>query len=339
MKFNRQSEFHNPQFLPLVLLFSSCIVSAQIPPTTYTIFGHVTLPDGSAASRVTINISSQGGFNRQVISSDAGLYEIDDVPRGRYTLNATNPAAPDQYSDQAEVDLTRFSMARVSADLHLRVGTKVEPARDKSSSGITVAEASQRVPKAAQKEYEKAVKLGQNQQLQRALQSFNRSIELFPEYFQAITQRGHLLVMLGQISEARKDFAHALEINARYEPAMRGAGICKLRESNYSGAVHDLEQAVSNEPRDATAYLFLGFAEAALDRREEARAAFEKALNLDPAGSARAHVYLASLALKENRSQEAAVELEAYLTKVPNAPDAEKLRALLVRLKAKAPRN
>jgi len=291
------------------------------------------LPNGDGAPRVAVTISGQSGFSRRVLSDDSGNYEIADVPRGRYTLNAVNPAAPDQYSDRAEVDLSRVSPFRVSVNIYLRVGTKVRPAKENKSSGITAAEAAQHVPKAAQKEYEKAIKLGESRQLEKALESFNRSIELFPEYFQAITQRGHLRVTMGQIAEAQKDFAQALEINALYEPAMRGAGICKLREGNYADAVKDLEQAVSNEPRDSAAYLFLGYAQASLDRREEARAALQKALSLDAAGSARAHVYLANLDLKENRNQEAAGELEAYLDAVPNAPDAEKLRGLLSQLK------
>ncbi len=309
------------------------ILAAQTAGPSYTIYGHVSLPDASPASRVTVSISGQSGFNRQVITDDAGQYEIQGVPRGRYTLTVANPAAPDQYSDRAEVELTRLSPARVSVNLYLRSGTKVEPAKEKTSSVITLAEAGQHVPKAAQKEFERAVKLGENHQLDKALQSFNRSIEIFPEYFQAITQRGHLLVTMGQIDEARKDFARALGINSRYEPAMRGAGICKLREGNYSDAIKDLEEAVSNEPRDAAAYLFLGFAYASVDRREEARSALQKSLSVDPAGAARARVYLANLDLKENRTQEAAAELEAYLAAVPNAPDADKLRALLAQLK------
>jgi tetratricopeptide (TPR) repeat protein len=294
----------------------------------------VSLPDGNPASRVTVSISGQSGFSRpQILTDDAGQYEIQGVPRGRYSLSATNPAAPEQYSDRAEIEVSRLSPNRVPLNLYLRTGTKVEPAKESTSSSVSVGEAAQHIPKAAQKEYEKAIKLGENGQHDKALNLFNRSIELFPEYFQAFTQRGHLRVTMGQVEEAQKDFVHALEINARYEPAMRGAGICKLREGKYADAIKDLEHAVSNEPRDAAAYLFLGFANASLDRREEARAALQKALNLDPVGSARAHVHLANLDLKENRNQEAAAELEAYLAAVPKAPDADKLRALLSQIR------
>ncbi len=318
----------------LMLLFASAL-AAQTMGVGYTIYGRVSLPDGSPASRVTVSMSNVTGLSRQVLSDDAGNYEFHDIPRGRYTLTAVNPAAPEQYSDRAEIEISRYSPSRIVTNLYLHAGTRLGPAKESTHSGVSVVEAAQRVPKAAQKEYEKAVKLGESRQLDKALQSFNRSIELFPQFFQAITERGHLRVTMGQIAEAQKDFARALELNAHYEPAMRGSGICKLRESKYADAIKDLEQAVSSEPRDASAYLFLGFAYASVDRREEARAALQKALALDATGSARAHVYLASLDIRENRNKEAIDELETYLAAVPNAPDAEKLRALLSRLKTK----
>jgi tetratricopeptide (TPR) repeat protein len=333
MFFNPQSAIRNPQFLILFLLLSSTLW-AQTAGTTYTIYGRVALPDGNPASRVSISISSQSGLNWQATADVNGQYEIMGLPRGRYSLSATNPAAPEQYSDRAEVDIARFSPPRVSVNLYLRAGTKVETSKEGQSSGVTVAEAGQHVPKAAQKEYDKAIKEAKQKQLQKALESFNRSIELFPEYFQAITERGHLRVTLGQIEEAGWDFSRALELNPRYEPAMRGAGICRLREGKYPDAIKELERAVSAEPRDAVAYLFLGFAYASIDRRELARGALQKALTIDAVGSARAHVHLANLDLKENRNREAAAELEAYLAAVPNAPDADKLRQLLSQLRA-----
>jgi tetratricopeptide (TPR) repeat protein len=285
-----------------------------------------------------IEVSGPLGFSRRATSDDAGQYAINDIPRGRYSLAASNPAAPEQYSDRAEVELARNIAPRVVVNIYLRSGAKVTPGKENTSTGVSVAEASQHVPKGAQKEYEKGVKLGEKQQFNKALISFNRAIKLFPEYFQALTQRGHLRVSMGQIEEAKKDFDQALELDPQYEPALRGTGICKIREGKYADALKDLDQAVTKEPRDASAYLFLGFANASLDRREEARAAFLKALSLDAVGSARAHVHLADLDLKENRNNEAAAELEAYLAQVPKAPDADKLRVLLTKIKSQQPK-
>jgi tetratricopeptide (TPR) repeat protein len=298
----------------------------------------VSLPDGSNASRVKVEVTGPSGFLRSVMTDDTGQYAINDVPRGRYSLVASNPAAPEQNSERADVELSRYSGQRVVVNIYLRPGAKVTSGKETTSTGVSVAEASQHVPKGAQKEFEKAIRLGEKQQFDHALISFNRAIELFPEYFQAIAQRGHLRLSMGKFMEAEKDFGEALELNPQYEPALRGTGICKIREGKYADALKELDQAVTLEPRDASAYLFLGFANASLDRREKARAALLKALSLDAVGSARAHVYLANLDMKENRNREAAAELEAYLAQVPNAPDADKLRVLLAKIKSQQPK-
>ncbi len=320
------------------MMLLSAPLPAQNTGGAYVIHGHVSLPDGRGAAGVIVEVSGASGFSRSATTDDVGQYAINDVPRGRYSLAASNPAAPEQYSERAEIEITRNTPQRVSLNIYLHSGTKVTSGRDSTSTGVSVAEASQRVPKGAQKEYEKAVKLGEKQQLDQALISFNRAIELFPEYFQAYAQRGHLRLSMGKISQAEKDFSDALELNPQYEPALRGTGIIKIRGEKFADALLDLERAVTLEPRDASAFLFLGFANASLDRREEARAALLKALSLDAVGSARAHVYLANLEMRENRNQEAGSELEAYLAQVPNAPDADKLRALLAKIKSEKPK-
>jgi tetratricopeptide (TPR) repeat protein len=279
-------------------------------------------------------VSNQAGPVRQIFSDAAGRYEIPDLPRGRYYLTAVNPADAEQYSESVEVDLSRTFSGRISANIYLRSGVKVEPAKEGRSASVTVAEASHRVPREAQKAMEKALKFRATRKLAEALATFNRSVEIYPDFFQAITERGHLRVSMGQIAEARKDFSRALEINGGYAPALRGAGICEFAEGNHAEAIRDLERAVSGEPRDAIAFLFLGLANIALNRGEAARAALEKALSIDPKSSVRAHVHLANLDLKENRAQEAAAELEAYLAAVPDAADAERLRLLLAEIRA-----
>jgi tetratricopeptide (TPR) repeat protein len=271
---------------------------------------------------------------RQVFSDAAGRYEIPDLPRGRYYLSAVNPADPEQYSESVEADVSRLSASRIAANIYLRSSVKIELAKEGRSAGITVAEVSQRVPREAQKAMEKAVRLRANQKLAEALAMLNRAVEIYPDFFQAITERGHLRITMGRLAEARKDFAQALEINGNYAPALRGAGICEFAEGNHAMAIRDLRRTISEEPRDAIAHLFLGLANVGLNRSDAARAALQKALSLDPKNCVRAHVHLANLDLKENRHLEAAAELEAYLAAVPNAQDAERLRLLLAQIRA-----
>jgi tetratricopeptide (TPR) repeat protein len=173
-------------------------------------------------------------------------------------------------------------------------------------------------------------------QLEKALGSFDKAIEQFPDFFQAYSERGHLCIGMGDARGAAVDFDQALRINPAYGPALRGAGLCDFQQTRFSDAVVHLEKAADAEPWNATTQLFLGAANLALDRREEARAALNKALAIDPAGASRAHVHLANLWIRENRPQEAVAELEAYLATSPTAPDTEKLRAVAAQLRSQA---
>ena len=317
-----------PAGFALVFIVAAGVLPAQSPVTRYVISGTVRLPDGSPAPRITIKATGQTGFDRQVFTDDMGRFELSEIPRGRYFLTATNPADPDQYTDPVEVDTSRSFSGRLVANIFLRNKVDNTTKKENKAATISVAEATQHVPKAAQKVFEQGLRFRSNQQVQKALESFDRAVELYPQYFQAIAERGHLRIGLGQIPDASADFAKALSLNDRYEPALRGSGMCKFQQARFAEAVSDLERATALDTNNATTYLFLGVANASLDRREPARRALEKALALDAAGAARARVHLANLYLKEDKLKDAAAQLDAYLEAVPNAPDVEKIRAV-----------
>ena len=113
--------------------------------------------------------------------------------------------------------------------------------------------------------------------------------------------------------------------------------MCEYQEEKFAEAVQTLTKAADAEPGIATNYLFIGAADLALDRRDQARSALRKALSIDPIGSARAHVHLATLCIKDGHPEEAIVEINAYLEAVPQAPDADRLRKILAQLQSQRP--
>ncbi len=310
-------------------------LDAQDSRVSFIVAGRLTQPDGSAAVRSVVRITGQSGLDRQAFTDDMGRFEIANLPRGRYYLSAVNPAATDQFTDPVELDLSRALSNRVSVNIFLRNNVITTSPKKEKPVVISVAEAREDVPKPARKAFEKALKLRGTKRYEQSLESFNRSIELFPSFFQALAERGHLLIAMGRAPEAAGDFTRALELNSRYGPALRGSGICKVQQGKYAEAVEDLKLAADVEPGNAVVYLFMGTSYAALDRREPARAALEKALSLDPSAAARAHVHLANLYLKENLLEQAAGEIQAYLKAVPDAPDAERLRTIEAQLRAR----
>jgi tetratricopeptide (TPR) repeat protein len=308
---------------------------SQTTPVSATIYGTVRLPDGSLAAKVVVQLSSQLSPPLQVFTDDLGRYEISNIPRGHFWLTALNSSDPDQFSDPVEFETSRSTPSRMLINIYLRARVKIELGNREGSAVVISTVVAQRVPKSARKAFEQALKYQSKNQRERALESYSRSIDIFPIYIQAYAGRGHLRIASMQVEEAAADFSHALKLDNSYEPALRGLGICRFQQENYEGALEYFERAIAVSPRNAINHLFSGICHMQLDRYDVARAALEKALAIDPRSAVRAHVHLANLWIKENRPKEAIAELEDYLAAVPNAPDAEKQRAILKQLRGK----
>jgi len=318
------------RFLIYTLIYLSLLPIVVYAQPAYTVYGTVRLPDGSPAVRVTVTLTGMSGITRQARTDDMGRYQISELPQGRYVLIAT-AEAQNHIADQVQADTGRGFQIRIQANIFFRL--RSDETTNTSSSPVTSAkEAAQRVPRAAQKAFEEGLKEGASRKLEEAVKDFSRAIELYPDYFQALAERGHVRLALGEQANAAADFARALELNPKYGPALRGSGICKFEQGQYAGAVTDLENASSVEPNVGRTFLLLGVAYLTTDRTEAARSALSRALTLDPKGAARARVHLANVAVKENHLQEAVAHLDAYLAETENAPDAEKLRALRAEL-------
>ena len=298
-----------------------------------TVTGTVRLPDGSPAQHARIRITGSTGVNIDVLTDASGKYS-QQLPLGRYRLTATNPQDPQQFTDPVEAEGTRFN-PNVIAELFLRLPATVDKTPSRGSV-VFASEASQNVPKDARRAFDEGLKQRKNKEHDKALASFRRAIELFPDYYQALVERGELQVNMERIKEASQDFDRAIELNKGYERALRGAGFCRLRQQKYTEAIDFFERAVLIEPNVAQSHLFLGVARIVVGRNEQARSALTEALSLDREAAISAHVYLANLDTSEKRYKDAADHLKVYLAARPNAPDAPRLRQREAELRALA---
>ncbi len=300
----------------------------------FTVFGRVSLPDGKPAARVKVFIEATSGFQRQTISDDQGRYEFRGLGGGRYRVSATNPEAPEQYSDPAESDTTRAYSNRLQIDVYLRL--PLQKGKQNLKPGIvSVAEAAQDIPKPARQAYEKGLKFQKENQADKALVSFNQALEIYPEYFQALTDRANLLMQQNKLAEALADFDRALQIDGDYSPALRGAGYCNIQQRKYDVAVGQLEKSLAREPNIPLTHMLLGYANLSLNRYDQAKLSLQQALKLGADNVVRARVYLAEVLAHEQKFKEAADEIRTYLRLKPEAADAESLRKLEADWRAK----
>jgi tetratricopeptide (TPR) repeat protein len=293
----------------------------------FVVFGRVSLPDGKPAARVRVKLDGARGLTRETQTDDQGNYEFRGLGAGRYQMSATNPADPEQYSNPAISDTTRAYSNRLQIDIYLRLPLHSKKGDHKPGT-LNVREATQNIPKPARQAYEKGLKFQNENQTEKALAGFNQAIEIYPQYFQALTDRGNLLMQQNRLAEAMADFERALQINGQYSPALRGAGYCNIQQRKYEVAIGLLEKSLIYEPKIALTHMLLGYANLSLNRYEQAKGELQQALKLGPDSVVRARVYLAEVLAHEQKFKEAADEIRAYLRMRPGAQDAESLRKL-----------
>src|SRR5262245_1637587 len=305
-----------------------------------TVFGRVSLPDGKPATRVQVRLEMANGLKREIQSDDYGRYEFRGLSAGRYQVSATNPNAPEQFSERAESDNTRSFANRVQIDVYLRLPLHGDK-REAKPGVVNVATATQNIPKPALKAYEQGLKLQKENKGEQSLIAFNQAIELYPEYFQALTERANLFMGHSKLAEAAADFERALQFNDKYVPALRGLGYCQIQRKQFEAAVGNLEQAFALEPKVPLTLLLLGYANLSLNRYEPAKQRLQEALKLGPEGAARDHVYLAEVFAHEQKFKEAADSIRRYLSLKPDAVDAANLRKMETdwRARAKSPKD
>jgi tetratricopeptide (TPR) repeat protein len=280
-------------------------------------------------------IEALNGLKRDTLSDKDGNYEFRGMSGGRYRVYATNPDAPEQYCDPIEADTNRAYSNRLQVDVNLKLPLHKEK-KDSNPGVVSAAEAAQNIPKPALKAYEQVLKLQKENKGEQALNAFNQAIELYPEYFQALTERANLLMGSGKLTDATTDFERALRLNDKYVPALRGLGYCQIQQKQYEVAVSNLERAFVMEPKVPLTLLLLGYANLSLSRYEPAKQCLEEALKLGPDSAARAHVYLAQVFAHEQKFKEAADSIRRYLSLKPDAADAASLRNMEADWRARA---
>ncbi|MFL6208511.1 MAG: tetratricopeptide repeat protein [Pyrinomonadaceae bacterium] len=311
-----------------------------LPPTSrpgrvINIQGQVSLAEGGPSGRALVTLTNRGGVPRQTYTTEQGRFEFPELPEGDYTLMARSLSDASLISESVETDTSRTATGNLSVALMLRkeIAAKGEP----RPAAVHIAEADQNVPGAARKAFREGIKLRRDNAPDQALARFDRAVELYPGYFQALTERGNLRVLQRKLPEAAADFARALKLNPQYGPALRGTGYCHLERREFTEAISALERAITAQPDDANAYLLLGIANLELDQRAPAKTALIKALGFNSPHELRAHIYLGNLYAREHMFQEAADELRKYLAANPDAPDAAALKAVEAQWRALVP--
>ncbi|MEZ5045314.1 MAG: tetratricopeptide repeat protein [Saprospiraceae bacterium] len=115
-----------------------------------------------------------------------------------------------------------------------------------------------------------------------ALASYDKAIELNPEYASAFNNRGTVLSKLDRKAEALASYDKAIELNPEYASAFYNRGTVLDDLDRKAEALASYDKAIELNPEDASAFYNRGTVLDDLDRKAEALASYDKAIELNP---------------------------------------------------------
>ncbi|GAB4345153.1 MAG: hypothetical protein Kow0099_25190 [Candidatus Abyssubacteria bacterium] len=126
------------------------------------------------------------------------------------------------------------------------------------------------------------IMLEKNGKLDRAIECYERAVQVNPSLIDARISLGTLRFKTGDVVAARNEWEHAHKMNPSNAKVLLNLGALELRDGNLSRARELLERALRQAPDSVPLWNNMGVLHARMGHTDEALAAFEKALALDP---------------------------------------------------------
>ncbi len=244
---------------------------------------------------------------------EAGIYRICIFGReGRHRCESVDlTPAPDKTTFTFDKDVRTPSMA----------------ARATSQYGISIA--SLMIPKGALQEMQSADKAMLASDDPGTIRHLERATEIAPDYAEAWNNLGTLCHKKGDYERAMSDFKKVTELEPESYVGWVNLGASLLATGRFVEAVKAEKTALSLSPDDAVIDSQLGLSYYYLRDYADARTYLERALDLDPAMAIAPQLYLARMALIDNKVDDAEEYMRSYLKHHPYAQDARDVKQIL----------
>jgi tetratricopeptide (TPR) repeat protein len=269
---------------------------------------------------------------RRTKTNGSGYYEFRGFPQGRYAVRVY--AFGTEYEEQEiEFEIQNFldpnGRTTGFADEQRDFYMKLRPGVTAENLVVFV----QDVPPEAEKLYKKAVADLDDQRTTEGLAELRSAIEIFPKYYFALERLANEYLGMGSpasFEAAGILFDSAVQINPRSYKSWYGLAYAKYATGNNEAAKAAIDKALEINPELADGYFLNG----AILRRQkkftDAEKQLLKALALGKNNMPQVHRELGLLYGNDlQKYPEAAKELRAYLKARPHAKDAEDLRKLI----------
>jgi Flp pilus assembly protein TadD len=197
--------------------------------------------------------------------------------------------------------------------------------------GFTTSATTRMASKDAQKAYQKGVEAAKKGNVDEAQKSFQKAVELYPQFATAWMDLGRIYEYRDHIAEARKAYQQALASDAKYGSPIERLYLLAVKENKWP-EVADLTAKLArmNSFEFPGAYYYNAIANMQLDRLDASEKSAREALKLDTEGKNPRINYVLGAVLGMKRDFKGAAQyLAAYVRAAPGAKDIDLARQQL----------
>jgi tetratricopeptide (TPR) repeat protein len=215
--------------------------------------------------------------------------------------------------------------AHVQGDLGITdIGTIVLH-RLNQVQGLTISATSARAPAKAKKEYEKGRDLEKREKWDPALMSFQKAVEVYPEYAIAWFEMGRVQVKKGDLLAARQSFQKSLSADSKFVSPYQELAQLALRDKQWQEVVDNTDALLKLNPINFPVDWLLNAAgNFYLQHLDAAEKSARRGLELDGQHQIPKLEYLLAAILAQKHDYAGALEhVRNYLRLAPHAADAE----------------
>jgi tetratricopeptide (TPR) repeat protein len=317
----------------IVLFAYACIAQIQaVPNSTQTsdlspvLQGTVLNADGKPASGIHVELDEP--FTALPITSTYterdGTFELYNIPKGNYELVAES------------TDALASPVIVQPGESHLKLRLeRSEPPVEQLPPTVSVAE--MMVPESAQKPYRKAMMAYKHQQYDKSLKLVNEALQIEPLFADALTLRGYIELISGDITSAQQDFENAVHVDPNCEKAYLGLGTAYNHQGRFDDAMRASQRSLSLSPKSWQAYFEMAKASIANGMYAQGLQLARQAQRLSGDSFAAVHLIKAYALVPMRMYKDAKYELQAFLSREPKGNSAQQAQTLLAEVEAALP--
>jgi predicted Zn-dependent protease len=288
--------------------------------------GRIYFPSGQSVTGKTIKISleSVSAFgSMSTVADQDGTFTFRSLVNGAFTVVVDAGSEYEKSREQVTFDPNGGGRT-------VQVNIQLHPKIDSSNPLFA------NVPEKALNFYQKGSAAAKKGDPKAAVESLSLAVAAYPSFAIALSELGTQYMLLRDMDKAGETFEALLKLKPNDVGAHLNLGIVAFNKKKFDDAESHLRKALELKSAGPTAHYYLGLTLISTRRLADAEKEFEAAVSNGGENLALAHKYLGGLYMQNpDKKQQAANELEKYLTLDPKAPDAERIKSTIKDLRNK----